>query len=138
MHLYGWDPEDGAWDADFDDEHAPEWVAEGRPTPVCSPVFRFISFGDRPLPSWYTDPLDARFLCDYASPRTDRSSFLTDHIVAARSLATFPGVKRIWYDFNNVAYGIPPSNMLGVTVWDVVRCIQHESVPPSYGFRQRN
>ena len=132
MQLYGWDPENGAWDAEFDDISAVEWTAHDRPTPVCSPVFKHVAFGKQPLPSWYTDLHDVYMRNDRPTMLGRNRKTLADHLVAARSLATFPAVKRMW--FHSSVYGMIPDSIYGVTVWDVVRTIHSRCVflPSSY------
>ena len=120
MERYNWDSENGAWDIDLVLETA--WLREDRPIPVCNPIFRYLAFGTEPLPTWFSNPRDIYLRNDdYTDPETKYSS-LTHHAVALRSFATFPAVVTMWFDFNDATRGTP-LNLLGVTVWDVMRCL---------------
>ncbi|KAI0699588.1 hypothetical protein BC835DRAFT_1412571 [Cytidiella melzeri] len=122
MRLYDWDPEEGAWDAAFD-EHAVEWTREDRPVLVCSSIFRHIRFSDNALPPWYMAMTDPRLHTDADAPAPSQS-WIAAHPVASRSFATFPTVRRMRFHYNNYTYGNKADSAMGVTVWDVLRSIQ--------------
>lgn len=134
MQRYAWDPENGAWDADLDTGNA--WLREDRPIPVCNPIFRYLSFGSEPLPTWYSNPRDIYLRNDEHPMAGQRYTPLTDHAVALRSFATFPAAVTMWFDFSDSTSGTP-LNLLGITVWDVMRCL-HSKYVLYFSFPQHN
>ena len=119
IHRYGWDPENGAWDIDLDADTA--WIRGDRPIPVCNPIFKYLSFGHDPLPTWFSNPRDLYLRNDSRSEEL-RHTPLACHAVALRSFAAFPAVTTMWFDFSDPTRGTP-SNLSGVTVWDAMRCL---------------
>jgi hypothetical protein len=124
MRRYNWDPEDGAWDANFDPENAEEWVLPGHPIPVFNYIFRHVKFKSQHLPPWFHDPHDAKFRADGEDVNYQRA--LTSHPVAIRSLATFPSVRRLNFLGFSLGYEHRFDNALGLTVWDILRGFQSE------------
>ena len=127
MQLYGWDPENGGWDAEFV-INSVEWTAHNQPIPVCSRVFGYVAFDEVPPPSWCT-PLQDVYLRNDRPPRLARNRrSLPDHLVAVRSLATFPAVKRMWFDMS--MYERHHFGISGVTIWDAIRTMKTRCVAP--------
>ncbi|KAI0338211.1 hypothetical protein BDW22DRAFT_1363084 [Trametopsis cervina] len=122
MKLYKWDPEEGAWDASFDEQNAEEWTREDRPIPVCNTVFGEIEFLQDPMPVW-VKLNEARLRS--LSP-SGFGSWVISHLVAARSFATFPTVRQMRFHYNNFSYGSKAYNAVGVTVWNVLQAIQFD------------
>lgn len=125
MQLYCWDPEEGPWDATFDEDHAVEWMEPNRPHLVCSPIFQWVYFSSNPLPPWSIAVTDARLRPE--NPRMSLSpDWVSSHPVAARSFATFPTVRRMRFHYGNLSYGSKADFAMGVTTWGVLRSIQIE------------
>ena len=124
MEKYDWDPEDGAWDANFDLENAVEWTMPGRPEPVFTHIFKYVKFKSQHLPPWFRDPHDAKFRREGTDVEYQRA--MTSHPVAVRSLATFPSVRRLGFRGFTLNYEYRMDNALGITAWDVLKAFQSE------------
>ena len=125
IRRYNWDPE-APWDANFDENNAVEWVLESRPIPVFNHIFQHVKFKSQHLPPWFNDPHDAKFraLAPDTTPTFQRP--LSAHPVAIRSLATFPSVRRLHFHPFTFAHEHRFENVVGITVWDVIRGFQSE------------
>ena len=118
--LYGWNPENGPWDTDL--SQGDIWGMLYMPGPIFSPVFKNIGFGTEPIPTWYTDLRDIYLWNDDALLWTRRRTPAMDHPIAMRSFACFPTLALMVLDLVDDDVTMP-SNIQGVTVWDIVRCI---------------
>lgn len=124
MRLYDWDPEEGAWDASFDEYDTMEWCLPDRPIPVCSPVFEWMDFPFGSVRSSLGLPVEVRLR---PSEPHIPSTYATAHPIATRSFATFPSVRCMRFHYYGIMYGTKAQNSpSGVTVWDVLRSIETE------------
>lgn len=127
MRLYDWDPEEGAWDALFDEYDATEWTAPDRPVPVCSRIFQWMQFDAEPGPPSLNVPADVSLRTDSDDPTfMPHRLYAIAHPIATRSFATFPAVRRMRFHYHDTTYGSKANNLAGVTVWDVLRSIKTE------------
>jgi hypothetical protein len=126
MRKYKWDPEDGAWDAMLDPEYAIEWTMPGHPIPVFNPIFQDVKFKPEHLPPWFHDPHDAKFRVDDPDAPLTYLRQLSAHPVACRSLATFPSVRRLRFHSFTLGHEHRFQNLMGLTVWDILRGFQSE------------
>lgn len=128
VERYGWDPEEGPWDANFDELYAVEWTQNTRPIPRFNSIFRYVKFKSQHLPPWFHDPHDAKFRVLEPDVATTYQRPLSKHPIAIRSLATFPSVRRLRFGSFTFAHEHRFENVLGITVWDVLRGFQSEYV----------
>lgn len=125
MRRYNWDPEEGAWDAAFE-EDAVEWTMADHPVPMFNHIIQDVKFKSQHLPPWFHDPHDAKFRVDDPEAPIPYPRALTAHPIAIRSLATFPSVRRLRFHTFTFAHEHRFENYLGITVWDVLRGFQSE------------
>ena len=99
-----------------------------RPIPIFNHIFQHVKFKSQHLPPWFYDPHDAKFraLNSGTTPTFQRP--LSAHPVAIRSLATFPSVRRLHFQPFTFAHEHRFENVVGITVWDVMRGFQSEYV----------
>lgn len=126
VRRYGWDPEEGPWDVHLDELDAVEWTQDDRPIPIFNYILRHVKFKSQHLPPWFHDPRDAKFRALEADAATTYQRPLSTHPVAIRSLATFPSVRRLRFHTFTFAHEHRFENILGITVWDVLRGFQSE------------
>ncbi|GJE90078.1 hypothetical protein PsYK624_062010 [Phanerochaete sordida] len=126
MRKYNWDPEEGAWDAMLDPEDAREWTVPGHPIPIFNPIFQDIKFKSEHLPPWFHDPYDAKFRVNDPDAPLTYVRQLSAHPVAIRSLATFPSVRHIKFHAITLGHEHLFRNLMGLTVWDIVRGFQSD------------
>lgn len=127
MRTAVWDPEDGPYDMNYPDNDLEQWTAPGHPKPVFHRVFPFIKFKTQHLPPWFSDPYDAKFRVERRCQGYLRRA-LSLHPIVLRSLATFPSVRRLQFHGFTFAHEYKFSNILGITVNDVLRGFQFECV----------
>ena len=126
MLAYDWDPEDGAWDTNSNTESAEEWLGPDRPIPVFNRTLQHIKFKAQHLPPWFHDPHDAKFRIEDPDEPVTFARALAQHPVAIRSLATFPSVQNLGFLGFSLGHEHGFGNVLGLTVWDIVRGFQSE------------
>ena len=122
--AFGWDPENELWQDTSDDED-PESSPPSSFNIVSNRIFEHIAFR-KTEPGFWTTKLDDAFLRCEDGRIPFEKLLLRNHPIAIRSLATFPAIKRVALEYENV-YSSNTNNLLNypspILVLGVVKAI---------------